>query len=708
MGRHETGRRTRSCFPADGPLADEAKLRAPLDESATAAALQPGAEVGDDVQELIRRDVWTAVTCVDNAADGKVPTMSVVVDIDALESRYSEAIRTLPFKRDNLRDYLVRRTLESRKRRVARIRDLLAIEKFELVFIGKVGTGKTTAICNLFNLTSEVERGHRKKTEPLLATGTGRSTICEVQILRSDKTAIEIDPLSPGEMRDLLTDFSDSIFARVHPERHERPTDGLSTELDRAIRNIVDLNKVEHDGKEIDPAMELARQEGSGDAFVGALLKAAELDSRKESRAVFPGGNEFEWLQDLFKKLNVGRCNGFTIPKCIRVFLGSSLVSDGYLDSVSCIRDTKGLDEILVRADINRYVEDEHALCLFSSSFAGAPDSEVLNYVERHLQDPTSGFERRCILLVLPRNGEAANLLGADGNPVDEEEVGEAIKASQARLAFQNRGLNFLAENIVFCDAMRGYEKGRLDRPDQAAEGRRAFFGQLEKIINNRRTWLQDAAGRLGNELSSLLGGSSVLQPEDRRVVAEVRTLLGQSAVDIHAEDFVYTLMQFLRQQRRAIQFHALNRRFGVHGDASIFEFAKVHTYDLVRHATRQEFNRVANFAAGLRERASPDLALFLTELEQQLRIRYETYLKTVSSRARDLVEELLLPRDLSNEFWQAAIAEWGKGPGYWDRESNDYEQGLEGAGERLMKIADDAWKTEIMDPLVAFLAEDG
>ena len=170
--------------------------------------------------------------------------------------------------------------------------------------------------------------------------------------------------------------------------------------------------------------------------------------------------------------LNVGRHAGFSIPKCIRVFLGPPLTKDSYPGFISRIWDTKGLDEILVRTDIDEHIERAESLCLFTSSFAGAPDSEVLNYVERHLQDTTSGFERRCILLVLPRNGEAANLLGADGNPVEQEALGEAVKAEQARLAFQNRGINFLTDNIVFYDAMQGYERGLLRREDEAAVGR--------------------------------------------------------------------------------------------------------------------------------------------------------------------------------------------------------------------------------------------
>ena len=633
------------------------------------------------------------------------------MDLDALETRYREAIEGLPPTKGNLRDYLLRRTLESRRERVVGTRSALAVEHFDLVFIGKVGTGKTTAICNLFALTGDFERGRppRAKTEPLLTTGAGRSTICEVEIAHGAETAIEVEPLSLEEMRNLLEDFKDSIFARVHPERYERPTDGLGAEVERAIRNIVSLNKADRDGKESDPALDRAR-EGDASSFLEALLAAAKLDSRVETRVAFRGGDrraELAWVQDTFREINVGKRAGVSIPKRIRVLLGPSFHGDAEPAFIARVVDTKGLDELLVRTDLDRYIERDDALCLFTSGFAGAPDGEVLNYVERHLLDRTSGFERRCVLLVLPRNGEAAQVLGTDGNAVEDDRAGETVKAGHARLAFQNKGLTFLADNIVFYDARQGYARDRLSDVEAATEGRRAFFRHLERIVSARRNHLVETATALEDELSKLLAGSAALGVGDSAIVAEALALLRQSAVDVPADDFIFHLMGYLRQKRRAIQFHALNRRFGVHNETSLFEIARARGHDLARSGTQQELNRVTNCLAEIRGRASSDVALFLEELEEQLQVRYEAYLKKVGSKVRGFVEELLDPLDLSNEFWRAAIAEWGKGPGYWDRVAIDYEQGLEGVSAKVRDCARESWKTDVTEPLAGFLVEE-
>lgn len=632
------------------------------------------------------------------------------MDLDVLEAKYRNAIDGLPPTKGtgNLRDYLVRRTLESRLERVVRIGKALAVEKFDLVFIGKVGTGKTTAICSLFGLLGDFERGKapktKTKTEPLLSTGSGRSTICEVEIVRDAQTAVEVEPLNEQEMHALLEDFRDSVFARLNPEKFERPTDGLPAEVERAIRNIVSLSDVER----VDPAIERAKEAGNGAAFLEALVAAADLPARTNTRVVFESGSEHDWLLETFKALNVGKKPGFAIPKRIRIVLGPTFTADDQqLSLIGRVLDTKGLDEILIRTDIDQYIEREDTLCLFTSGFAGAPDGEVLSYVDRHLQDRTSGFDRRCILLVLPRNGEAAQVLGPDGSAVDDEQAGEAIKATQALGAFQNKGLPFWRDNLVFYDARQGFANDRLTDKESARDARGTFFQGISAVVDARKNHLEITAKSLDDELARLLGGSSVLQAADAKIVAEAQALLKQSAISVNANDFIFELMAYLRAKRRPIQFHALNRRFGVHNETSLFEIARARGQELVRGATQQEFKRVSDNLDQLSERASDDVSPFLDELQKQLQLHFEAYVKTVATAVRGIVEELLEPLDETNEFWQAAIGEWGKGPGYWDRVSNDYEQGLDGVADKIGNVAVARWKAEVTDPLGRFLSED-
>ena len=233
------------------------------------------------------------------------------------------------------------------------------------------------------------------------------------------------------------------------------------------------------------------------------------------------------------------------------------------------------------------------------------------------------------------------------------------------------------------------------------------FFQGISAVVDARKNHLESTAKSLDDELARLLGGSSVLQAADAKIVAEAQALLKQSAISVNANDFVFKLMAYLRAKRRPIQFHALNRRFGVHNETSLFEIARARGQELVRGATQQEFKRVSDNLDQLSERASDDVSPFLAELQEQLQLHYEAYVKTVAMAVKGIVEELLEPLDETNEFWQAAIGEWGKGPGYWDRVSNDYEQGLDGVADKIGDVAVARWKAEVTDPLGRFLSED-
>ena len=59
------------------------------------------------------------------------------------------------------------------------------IEKYNLLFNGEVGIGKSTAICHLTGLIDGdcLKKGEETDRLPLLKTGSGRTTVCETRII---------------------------------------------------------------------------------------------------------------------------------------------------------------------------------------------------------------------------------------------------------------------------------------------------------------------------------------------------------------------------------------------------------------------------------------------------------------------------------------------------------------------------------------------
>lgn len=140
--------------------------------------------------------------------------------------------------------------LKAKLERLEEIDKILNIEKYKIVFIGTIGQGKTTAICHLFNLISDFRvsktiNGKSKdviETRELLSTGSGKTTICEVIIKAADKTYIEIEPYTIDEMENLIFEFCDYIANKENTQVEQRII--ISEEIQRAIRNVIELKKV--------------------------------------------------------------------------------------------------------------------------------------------------------------------------------------------------------------------------------------------------------------------------------------------------------------------------------------------------------------------------------------------------------------------------------------------------------------------------------
>jgi hypothetical protein len=190
------------------------------------------------------------------------------------------------------------------KNEIEEIEKALEIKKFNFIFIGKIGSGKTTAICHLFNLIGEfpdTKNGRQiMKIEELFPTGSGRTTICEVFVKLSDKTYIEIDPYTEEELKELIEHFAEVIFSRATPKDSEKDSQSsakgvniLSEELERALRNIIDLKRKSiknQDGKEhgIDDAEDHCKKmisEGKAiDDFKKELFDRVNFNKRTEKK----------------------------------------------------------------------------------------------------------------------------------------------------------------------------------------------------------------------------------------------------------------------------------------------------------------------------------------------------------------------------------------------------------------------------------------
>ena len=389
------------------------------------------------------------------------------------------------------------RLLKKLKDRLLDVENILLIEKYDLVFIGKVGVGKTTVICHLFQLVTESKKkttikNKEKETkviEELMPIGSGFTTLCEVNIKQDNSTFIEIDPYSPENVQKMIDDFCQSIWLKTYPDLDEETNDRgvLSPEITRAVKNFVKLSEKS--------AIKLASKfdKSAFNEFSTEVFNRANVSDRNEVQ-IFPkkeDSNLKSWLKVTFNNLNLGKIHSFSIPSKIIIHVQPSIISVGY-DRIDSIVDTKGVDVEFNRQDLDTYICDRNnSICFFTEHFLAAP-SNVIEIIERHMTEEAINISTKIVLLVMPRKNEPEKVVGQDG-PVEDRETGLSLRFNQIQDIFNSRGIPFLKDNIIFYDPLEYYEAVGADHKilqdfeqnDIDAE-RKRIFTEIKQIIQRR------------------------------------------------------------------------------------------------------------------------------------------------------------------------------------------------------------------------------
>lgn len=165
-----------------------------------------------------------------NVIDDQVTTSSIELAervnfrIASIQKRLSE-------------DHVLYKRLKNYKELLNDCRRYLESKEHPIAFIGAIGIGKTSAICKVLDLYTG--------QKPILSTGSGRTTICEVDIRNRDITSIKIHPHSLESMHLYLYELAGAIAVKAQGLTDEKNTNAyqLSMEVERALRNMTGLTK---------------------------------------------------------------------------------------------------------------------------------------------------------------------------------------------------------------------------------------------------------------------------------------------------------------------------------------------------------------------------------------------------------------------------------------------------------------------------------
>ncbi|MBE9176774.1 hypothetical protein IQ225_18265 [Synechocystis salina LEGE 06155] len=644
--------------------------------------------------------------------------------------------------------YLCINNLESKLSRLKYILSILNIEKYNLVFIGTIGQGKTTAICHLFNLVGDFKvskniAGKSRtvvETKELLATGSGRTTICEVIIKSSPQIYIEITPYTVEEMEDLITNFCDSLVPDDNLKEEQKVL--IPREIETAIRYIVGLRRVTRpiDGKEvtIDEAKELLEKTDI-DNLKKTALENANLSQRLTTRIDYaPQSLESselmgevehkkDWIRKTFRLINSGLMPDFAIPKKISIFVDSWVLDNAKLNKFESIIDTKGIDENPLRRDLQEYIERDDTICLFATGFKDAPETNIRELMRFYLASKSREFHHRFSTLVIPHKGEPEKVNDSEGN----REKGISMRRDDIESIFRNLNLEFIPENIIFYDALQFYKPSinRIESDfytlEDVHKDSERCINEILSIIDRREKILLAEVPKIEHSFQSILSGKTLTKEETEAIEEAVHKIeslrnLGSKIPSFVYEDSANGFVQYYNAQYKAWNTkHAIHRNYGLYGPRNIDIFYDARIFvegrsenDMLRKFTKEAKGELEQALNSLVE-ANNILEEFLPELIREFYAFYDNFIDQVGED----IEQFLLatkfaPLDCSSEFWMALIEQKGKprekGETYTGNVCQIIELQLESPpsfSQYLKKQAESHWK-ELVNNVLKFFGK--
>jgi transcriptional regulator with XRE-family HTH domain len=553
-----------------------------------------------------------------------------------------------------------------------------------IAWIGPVGVGKTTALSLLTNLMIEGRAGIRQPVFP--ATG-GRTTISEVVIRSAPAYGIAVESMTEDGVRLLVTELVSGIA---------KNEGGVTTELERAIRNMADLRRTKDEkGLSVDPIRTMLEQKGQViEDVVEEIIRLMSLGGRTETQLILSESTEngLQWLSQNITKINYGQHGRFSLPERITVFVPPVAMRAMKYDVT--LVDTKGIHGTTLRQDIRSQLDDPRTLSLLCCMFNDAPGAETLKVLTELKTLGSDALDRqRVTILVLPRGDEAMKIINENGEIPETAEEGYGIRELQIQDTLRKESLPSIP--VVFfnavSDAPAAVWEERLSKLIDALRSRqverlhRFVEAVFELVTNSDAAKIQQARAAIAEEVARICDSYAKLKP----LVRPAHQTLIEELDKGHPSSIAASVAR--RGDWYNFSVHHMVG-MGVRVDANL------RTRDIFTKIDGRIESLVQRFS-GLRE-----VVTILEALRDDVDEWRQEFLTQAATIGRSAFKPYL---DSASDFWGGLRNYWGQGGGYRSRVAKDVREWFEQTEEiaearrRVESQLRAAWRSLVLDRML-------
>ncbi len=383
--------------------------------------------------------------------------MNTILPKDVRE--LNEALVSMP----ELKNYDYNNSMRSYKASAERLNALHGVDRYDVVFIGEPGMGKTSTICTWLGLVkSYVSEVKTVENSMLLSVNQGRTTVAEVRIRQTEgRSRMLIEYCSKEVQTSLIRDYCKYYYERFFPVQDEEDEEDDSepeahSEVDRVIRHMARINDIPKEGTEkYDNMLSDLKKLGSFDAFFNCVMKRIKLEDRDLAEIVIDEGRSFEdWLSTTFKDVNNGKNPRCGIPDKIMIEVGREDFDLRLPDYVRDVVDTKGLDTS-ARLDLQRFMDSDDTVCVIMDRLNNVPSNANRTLLKTaYLGEEYAYYAMKTLMFVRASDEELAAVNEAEGDP----DVGKQKKLGEMDRKIQAEKLVLFSRNTAFMDSRSPFE----------------------------------------------------------------------------------------------------------------------------------------------------------------------------------------------------------------------------------------------------------